>query len=295
MITIKKAIEKAAVMLKVKQIETPKMKARLLMQYTLKKPRQFLIVYDNKVITKEQEIRYFKYVEKLRNGTPLQHITHSQEFMKMNFFVNKDVLIPQPDTEILVQAVIKYINYSLGKDNSKLFEQFEINKKNKFRILDLCTGSGAIAISLAKKFETENFEIFGSDISDTALEVAKINCQKNKAKMKLIKSDLFENINEKFDIIVSNPPYIETDTIETLDLDVQNEPHLALDGGKDGLNFYRKIGKEAKKYLEKDGILFLEIGFNQKEKVKEILEKNNFKNIICIQDYSGNDRVVISN
>ena len=281
--------------LKEKNISDCNLKARILLGFLLGKSKEYLMINDSEEINTEKQIEFFSLLDRLISGEPLQYITENQEFMGLDFFVNKNVLIPQPDTEILVQAVIKYINYSLGKDNSKLFEQFEINKKNKFRILDLCTGSGAIAISLAKKFETENFEIFGSDISDTALEVAKINCKKNKAKMKLIKSDLFENINEKFDIIVSNPPYIETDIIETLDLDVQNEPHLALDGGKDGLNFYRKIGKEAKKYLEKDGILFLEIGFNQKEKVKEILEKNNFKNIICIQDYSGNDRVVISN
>ena len=160
----------------------------------------------------------------------------------------KNVLIPQPDTEILVQAVIKYLEHNCGKQFSKLFEIYEKSRINSPKVLDLCTGSGAIAISISKN-QNDNIKIFASDISHEALEVAKINCQKNKANVKLIESDLFENIDDKFDIIVSNPPYIETDVINELSLDVQSEPHLALDGGKDGLEFYRKIAKNAKKYL----------------------------------------------
>ena len=143
----------------------------------------------------------------------------------------------------------------------------------------MCTGSGAIAISLAKNFENDDVEIFASDISEETLNVARFNSNKNKVKVNFILSDLFENIDGKFDVIVSNPPYIETDVINELDLDVQNEPHLALDGGKDGLDFYRKIGKQAKKNLNKNGILFLEIGYNQKS----------------LQDFGGNDRVLIAN
>ena len=123
---------------------------------------------------------------------------------------------------------------------------------SKPKILDLCTGSGAIAISLAKIFGNNDIEVTASDISHDALEVAKINCRKNKVKIKLVESDLFQNINEKFDIIVSNPPYIESDEIENLSLDVQNEPLLALDGGKDGLDFYKKIIKESRKYLTEE-------------------------------------------
>ena len=277
MITIKKAIEKAAVMLKVKQIETPKMKARLLMQYTLKKPRQFLIVYDNKVITKEQEIRYFKYVEKLRNGTPLQHITHSQEFMKMNFFVNKDVLIPRPDTECLVEEVIKIARKISAK-----------------KILDLCTGSGIIAVSLAKFLDESN--ITAVDISEKALKIAKRNAIENEVESRInfVQSDLYEELaGEKFDIIVSNPPYIKKEIIKTLNKEVQKEPRIALDGGYDGLDFYRKIIPEAYQYLKTRGFLCLEIGYDQKRDVLEMIkDEGKYVEEYSKKDLYDRDRVV---
>ena len=216
--------------LKEKNISDCNLKARVLLSFLLGKPKEYLMINDMEEIDTEKQIEYFSLIDRLISGEPLQYITENQEFMGLDFFVNKNVLIPQPDTETLVQAVIKYINHSLGKENSKLFENFEISRKTNFKVLDLCTGSGAIAISLSKNFENEGVKIFASDISKEALEVAKINCVKNKAKITLVQSDLFENINEKFDIIVSNPPYIETDTINELDLDVQNEPHIALDG-----------------------------------------------------------------
>ena len=235
--------------LKEKNIEDCNLKARLLLAFLLGKSKEYLIVNDKEELEVEKQIEYFSLLDRLISGEPLQYIIGNQEFMGLDFFVNKNVLIPQPDTEILVEAVIKYLKHNLGKENSELFDIFEKPKINNPKVLDLCTGSGAIAISLSKKFENCNIDIYASDVSKLALDVAKINCQKNKANVKLIESDLFNNINEKFDIIVSNPPYIETYTIKELDLDVQNEPHLALDGGKDGLDFYRKIAIEARKYL----------------------------------------------
>ena len=234
--------------LKERNIEDSNLKARLLLSFTLNKPKEYLIVNDSEEIDVNKQMEYFSLLDRLISGEPLQYITNNQEFMGFSFFVNNNVLIPQPDTEILVQSVIKYLEHNSRKEISKLFEIYEKSKLDKPKILDLCTGSGAIAISIAKKFEN-NIEVFASDISVKALEVARLNCQKNKAVVKLIESNLFENINEKFDIIVSNPPYIETDEIEELSSEVQNEPHIALDGGKDGLDFYRKIASNSKKFL----------------------------------------------
>lgn len=238
--------------LKENNINDCNLKARLLLSYLIGKPKEYLIINDSEEISLEKQMEYYSLLDRLTSGEPLQYITGNQEFMRLDFYVNENVLIPQPDTEILVQAVLKYLAHNCGKENVKIFENLEKSKINKPKILDLCTGSGAIAISLMKNCQNDSVEIVASDISQSALNVANINCEKNNTKIKLIESNLFEKINEKFDIIVSNPPYIETDVIEELDLDVQNEPHLALDGGKDGLDFYRKIGKEAKRYLNKE-------------------------------------------
>lgn len=249
---ISEVLKDGIYVLKEKNIDDSNLKARLLLAHLLGKSKEYLIINSFEELDTEKQIEYFYLLDRLIMGEPLQYITENQEFMGLDFFVNKNVLIPQPDTEILVQSVIKFLNNNCGKENSKLFEMLEKSKINTPKILDLCTGSGAIAISLAKVFQNDNVEIMASDISEDALKVAKINCEKNEVNLKLIKSDLFENIDEKFDIIVSNPPYIETDVILELDLDVQNEPHLALDGGKDGLDFYRKIAENAKKYLNKE-------------------------------------------
>ena len=238
--------------LKEKNILDANLKARLILAFLLGKSKEYIMINDSEEVDLETQIKYFSLLDRLIMGEPLQYITENQEFMGYDFYVNKNVLIPQPDTEILVQAVIKYVNFICGKENVKLFDYLEKSRLNDLKILDLCTGSGAIAISLCKILQDENVEIFASDISKEALAVASINCRKNRAVVKLIESDLFESINEKFDIIVSNPPYIETDVINELSLEVQNEPHLALDGGEDGLDFYRKIGKESKKYLTKE-------------------------------------------
>ena len=275
--TIREALNKGMIILKSNNIETPKLKARLLLQYILKKNRQYLIVYDNKEIDKKQQWEYFINIEKLANGVPLQHITHTQEFMKMDFFVNENVLIPRPDTEILVEEVI------------------EIAKKmEKPKILDLCTGSGAIAISIAKNVPSA--EVWSIDISEKALEVAKKNANNLQAKVKFKKSNLFNNINKtKFDIIVSNPPYIKKADIKLLSNEVQKEPEIALDGGYDGLDFYRKIASQAIDYLKFGSYLCFEIGFDQQEDVTEIIKNTkHFNNTYCKKDLFGNDRVIVT-
>ena len=275
--TIKQAITKGMIMLKSNNVESPKLKARLLLQYVLDKPRQYIIVYDNKEIDKQQQWQYFVNIEKLTKGVPLQHITHRQEFMKMDFFVDENVLIPRPDTEILVEEVIKIAQ-----------------KYNSPRILDLCTGSGAIAISL-KKF-VPNADITAVDISEKALEIAKKNAEKLEAKINFVKSDLFDKLdNRKFDIIVSNPPYIRKDEIKKLSEEVQKEPKIALDGGEDGLDFYRIITEQAINYLKTGSFLCFEIGYNQKNDVIKIIEDDqNYKNTYCKKDLYGNDRIIIT-
>lgn len=172
---------------------------------------------------------------------------------------------------------------------------------NNIKILDLCTGSGAIGIAIAKNID--NYEITLSDISKKAIGVAEKNCInvvgadfhiRPQNRIQIIQSDLFENIKSKFDIIVSNPPYIKTDIIKTLDREVQMEPRIALDGGTDGLNIYRKIIKEAYKYLNPNGHLCLEIGYDQKEEVIKLIESvGEYKEIYSKKDLSGNDRVII--
>ena len=277
--TIKETLNKGMIMLKSNHIDSPKLKARLLLQYILKRPRQYLIVYDNEPITKKQQWEYFVNIEKLSQGIPLQHITHLQEFMKMDFYVNENVLIPRPDTEILVEEVIKIAN------------KFENPK-----ILDLCTGSGAIGISIAKY--VKNSKIYAIDVSEKALEVAKINAKNIgvEEKIEFIKSDLFENMGKiKFDIIVSNPPYIKNGDIGYLSEEVQKEPKLALEGGIDGLEFYRKIAKQAIDYLKLGSYLCLEIGYDQKIDVIEIIEnENKYVDTYSKKDLYGNDRVIIT-
>lgn len=277
--TIKQAMIKGITLLKLEKVTSPKLKARLLLQYVLKKPRQYLIVYDNQKLTEIQKQEYLKYIGLLKQGEPIEHITHQKEFMKLNFYVDENVLIPRQDTEILVEEVI------------------HIAKKIKARkILDLCTGSGAIAVSLAKYLE--HVELTALDISRKALDIAISNAKNNHVQDKItfVESDLFEALaEEKYDIIVSNPPYIRREEIEKLDKEVKKEPRLALDGGEDGLEFYRKIIDKGYAYLKYGGYICLEIGYDQKEAVTKIIEDNKqYRNTYCKKDLYDNDRVIIT-
>ena len=277
--TIKQALIKGVTVLKLEKISTPKLKARLLLQYVLKKPRQYLIVYDNQQLTDKEEQEYLKYVELLTQGEPIEHITHQKEFMKLNFYVDENVLIPRQDTEVLVEEVIK------------------IAKKIKAKkILDLCTGSGAIAISLAKYLE--NIQLTAVDISRKALDIAIANAKNNHVQDKItfVESNLFQDLRqEKYDLIVSNPPYIRRKELETLDKEVRKEPRLALDGGEDGLDFYRNIMDKGYEYLKYGGYICLEIGYDQKEEVMQIIEgKKHYIGTYCKKDLYDNDRVVVT-
>ena len=235
--------------------------------------KTYMLTHPEQILTKKQEECFEEAMEKIKQGIPIQYITNKQEFMGSCFYINENVLIPQPDTEILVEEVLQLVN------------------DKESRILDLCCGSGCIGISLKKFLKKATVHL--SDISAKAIEVAKKNAILLNTDVQIITSNLFENIQETYDIIVSNPPYIETSTIPTLSQEVQNEPHIALDGGKDGLTFYRKIIQEAPYYLTQNGYLCLEIGFHQKKAVTQLLQEN-FENVITKQDLAGNDRVVIA-
>lgn len=262
--------------LKKYNIEDSHIKATILLQHILNLTKQQLIINRENEVKNSNEKLYRENIQKLINGIPLQYITNNQNFMGLSFYVDENVLIPQPDTEILVEEAIKFIN-----------------KNNLINILDLCTGSGAIAIAIA--YYCKKTKVTATDISKNALKVAKKNSELNNQNIEFIESNLFEKLQQnKFDLIISNPPYIETETIETLSKEVKNEPIIALDGGKDGLKFYKNILQLANNYLKENGYLLLEIGYKQGKAVLN-LEHPNLKLITKqpIKDLSKNDRVVI--
>lgn len=258
-------------------IEEASIISRSLLQYVLKIDRNKLVINKDEEVENNKENEYIGYIKEVAAGKPVQYITNKQEFMGLSFFVDENVLIPQPDTEILVEEAIKYANQI----------------KENVEILDMCTGSGCIGVALAK--HVKNAKVTLVDISTKALEVAKKNAKENEVKEKVnfIQSDMFENIKSKFDVIVSNPPYIKTKVINELDLQVQNEPKLALDGGENGLKFYEILISEAPKYLKENGKIFLEIGYDQKKEVEELARNSKFyKEIETVKDLANNDRVI---
>lgn len=274
---IKQTIIEATKLLRENSIENPSNIARILLANILNKQKEYLVINDKEEVEEAVLEQYNKQLQLIIEGYPLQYIIHRQEFMKLNFYVDENVLIPQPDTEILVEEVLKVYN--------------EKYKGKQVKILDLCTGSGAIAVSLGRYIE--NAEITAIDISSNALEIARKNAIDNGATIEFIDSDMFEKIEDKYDIIVSNPPYIEREVLKKLPRDVQKEPIIALDGGLDGLEFYREISNKAYQYLNDDGFLVIEIGYNQKESVTEILtNEKKYKDIKCIKDFGDNDRVI---
>lgn len=276
---IKEALKKANQILIQNNIDEVFLKSRILLAHILNVEKEYLIIHDDEVLLNLQENEFFKKVNKLCSGVPIQYLTNSQEFMGFNFYVDKNVLIPQPDTEILVENVISIIK-NLQKSCQK-----------EITVLDLCTGSGIIGVCLKKYLQ--NVNVLSSDISSNALEIAKKNANLQNVKIDFIKSDLFENIDEKFDVIVSNPPYIKTDKINELSKEVKNEPRLALDGGQDGLDFYRKIIKESTNFFRKTGYLALEIGYDQKEAVENLFKNFKYKEIKIFKDLSDIERVII--
>jgi release factor glutamine methyltransferase len=272
---------------KLKEHDVDEREARLLLSFVLGCRKEEIPKYNE--VQDDVASKFEQAVERRCERVPYAYIVGHKEFMKLDFKVNENVLIPREDTEVLVERVIS-IAQNLCKDNRK-----------EVRILDMCTGSGCIAISLKKNLN--NSIIVAIDKSKEALEIAKENAKNNGANVEFIESDLFEKLDielfkneeDRFDIIVSNPPYVEEEMIPKLAVDVNAyEPEMALNGGKDGLDFYRKISKEAEKYLKQKGVVAFEIGYYQANAVSKILEENGYENIEVAKDYSGNDRVVVA-
>ena len=262
-------------------VEDAVFKVDRLLSFVLNMSKAELIINSNKELNTATEEFFLKHINDISEGKPIQYITNRQEFMKINLYVNENVLIPQPDTEILVENAIERIkNY----------------EKETIDVLDLCTGSGAIAVSIKKYTEQigKKVNVFASDVSKKALEVAERNAKENGANIEFILSDLFASIKQTFDIIVSNPPYIASSVIGSLPKEVQREPHLALDGGIDGLDFYKNIATDGYKYLNVDGCLMLEIGYDQKNQVMDLFKNcGMYEKIDSKKDLAGNDRVIV--
>lgn len=278
--TIEELINTGTMTLKDKGIDTARLDAELLLGNVIKKNRIYLITNKEEEVTKEKADKYFDLIEKRRNKMPVKYILNECEFMGIDFYVEEGVLIPRGDTEILVNEVLKNIE----EDEEK-------------QVCDLCCGSGAIGISLAHL--RKNIKVDLIDYYPIPQKVTKINIEKNNVvdRTSFIKSDLLNEAVEnerKYDIIVSNPPYIEEEEINNLMDDVKKyEPHTALNGGIDGLNFYRKIVEQSKKVLNDNGILAFEIGYNQGEAVSLLMKENNFKDVKVVKDFASLDRVVI--
>lgn len=249
----------------------------LLWLYCSNQSRTDLITFRDREVTEKEKNEYFNLIDKRCKRIPLQYITGKQCFMGFDFYTAENVLIPRFDTEALVEQVDIFLKKKYGQGDMS--------------ILDMCCGTGCIGISL--KLMNKNADVDLCDISDDAIRLTKKNAEKHNVKCNIIKSDLFEKINRKYDIIVSNPPYVESDVIDCLMPEVRDyEPRLALDGDTDGLKFYKKIIADAEKFLNDEGYLFFEIGNNQAHDVQQLLVDNDFTDIHVVKDLCKNDRVV---
>ena len=243
------------------------------------------LMRSDAVVPDDKAEEYLGKLKRRAGREPVQYIEETAPFMGFDFYVNENVLIPRMDTEILVSEAIKRARIMFSQ------RQHDVN----FRILDMCTGSGCIAQStyLLLKNEGCTVEVDAVDISEKALEVAGINASRLGAQVKLIRGNLFENVDNKYSMILSNPPYIRTDVIADLEPEVrEHEPMLALDGTADGLYFYREITDKACEYLENNGILMYEIGYDQALEVSDMLRQKGYTDIAVIKDFAGLDRVV---
>jgi len=278
-VKVQELLSKGYEELKGSNIDSYMLDCQLILGKVLNLDRMSIITNRNMEVDENVCNEYYRLLGKRKNKMPIKYITESCEFMGLNFFVKDGVLIPRPDTEILVEEAIK-----------------EIKQKKAVKICDLCCGSGAIGISIAKNIDFVHVDC--CDISDVSEEVTKKNIQTLglAERVTFVKSDLLKYALEEgkqFDVVVSNPPYIRTEVIPTLMEDVKDyEPYIALWGGEDGLDFYRKITEQSCSTLKNGGILAYEIGYDQAKEVSDILINNGYINIKVIKDLAGNDRVV---
>ena len=257
---------------------SPKLDSEILLSEVIKKNREYLILKFNQRLNKE-DVKSFNYLLKRRKkGEPIAYLINKKEFWKQNFYINQNVLIPRPDTELLVEETLKLFNI-----NSKL------------NILDIGTGSGCILLSILK--ERRNFFGTGIDISKKAINVAHFNAKMHQLsnRVKFYNSDVDKFLIGKYDLILSNPPYIRQQDLKYLEIDVKGfEPKLALDGGKDGFSKITKVISKTAMLLKRNGRFILEIGFGQKNRILDILKQNNFFINKVLKDYGKNDRCIIS-
>ena len=270
--TYREAVRLGEKMLTIAGIADVKTDAWMLLEMAAKIDRNFYYMHMNDAIPDEQLKEYESVLKKRAEHIPLQYITGETEFMGLPFKVNSNVLIPRQDTETLVEEALKAA-------------------KPGMKVLDMCTGSGCIIISILH--HGKELEGYATDISEEAIHVAKENAKLNQAEVSFETGDLFDNVKGRYDIIVSNPPYIRTEEIAKLMPEVQNfEPFHALDGKEDGLFFYRRIVEQAGDYLNPGGHLLFEIGHDQGKDVSEMMEQAGFRDVCVIKDLAGNDRVV---
>lgn len=272
--TYKDALEYGKQRLLECEIEDANLDAWLLLEYVSGISRSWYFIHENEEISEDDIEEYQILIEQRGKHIPLQQLTKEAYFYGMKFFVNENVLIPRQDTEVLVEQVL-----SLSKE------------KENLKLLDMCTGSGCILLALLANLKQASGT--GVDLSEKALEVAQRNSKELGIEVSWVQSDLFDKVSGSYDIIVSNPPYIETSVIEGLMDEVKlYEPRMALDGTEDGLFFYREITMQAGKYLKNNGILAFEIGYNQGKAVSEFMKENGYKEVQVLQDLAGLDRVV---
>ena len=260
------------------KIANPQLDSEILLSNSIKRDKKHIILNPKEVLNSEQLGKFKSLIERRKKGEPIAYLINKKEFWKDEFFVNKDVLIPRPDSELIIEQVLK-IN----------------SKDNQLQILDIGTGSGCILLSILK--ERSNFYGTGIDISKKSINISKFNAKQLNLtnRVKFFHSSVDNFNNGKYDIIVSNPPYIEQLSLKYLERDVVNfEPKLALSGGFDGLSKIRKVINKASILIKKNGKFILEIGFNQKNKVIKILKEEGFYVNKAIKDYGNNDRCIIS-